>query len=292
MKYQIPKYPRLEPRTPFFQGGRIAETDVLNLAEAARFASVHAGAEITPADFLRAAGRGEITLRAIVHQTAKLQKIGGGVYCNAGQPNENTVPMRSILNLPLSACQQLAATGRASWRKFDGFEQIDGVLMRYAIAELMPDELDFETTPDDCRFTGNAVHALADAFKVVDDTKPQAAPAQTTTKPAPVVAVSASGGVKPAAVPTWSLKTSMQRAPGYRWPLYQFLKAAQAAGMSCPKARDVLEGWKLNTPPELQVMTDGVKYSDGVGNTKEANLKAIQQAIKGLLQKKSRTSAG
>jgi len=31
-------------------------------------------------------------------------------------------------------------------------------------------------------------------------------------------------------------------------------------------------------------MTDGVKYSDGVGNTKEADLKAIQQSIKGLLQ--------
>ena len=177
--YFPPMFSRLEPRTPF-QGGRITDTDVLDLGEAARFASVHAGTEITPADFLRAAGRGEITLRAIVHQTAKLQKIGGGVYCNAGQSNENTVPMRSILNLPLSACQQLAATGRASWRKFDGFEQIDGVLMRYAIAELMPDESDFETTTDDCRVTGNAVNALADAFIE--------APAQTAT-PAPVAGI-------------------------------------------------------------------------------------------------------
>ena len=179
MTYQILKYPRLEPRTPFSQGGRIAETDVLNLTEAARFASVHAGAEITPADFLRAAGRGEITMRAIVHQNAKLQRIGGGVYCNAGQPNENTAPNGSILNLPLSACEHLAATGRASWRKFDGFEQIDGQLMRYVIAELTPDEPDFETTPDDCRFTGNAVHALADAYTE--------APAQTAATPAPVV---------------------------------------------------------------------------------------------------------
>ena len=78
MKYQYLKFPRLEPRTPF-QGGRIADTDVLNLTDAARFASVHAGAEITPGDFLRAAGRGEITMRAIVHQTATLQRIGGGV---------------------------------------------------------------------------------------------------------------------------------------------------------------------------------------------------------------------
>lgn len=178
--FQPPMFPRLEPRTPLFQGGRIAETDVLNLTEAARFASVHAGVEITSADFLRAAGRGEITMRAIVHQTAKLQRIGGGVYCNAGQPNENTAPNGSILTLPLSACEHLAAAGRASWRKFEGFEQIDGQLMRYVIAELTPDEPDFETTPDDCRFTGNAVHALADAYTE--------APAQAAATPAPVIA--------------------------------------------------------------------------------------------------------
>ena len=277
MTYQIPMYPRLEPRTPFFQGGRIAETDVLNLTDAARFASVHAGAEITPADFLRAAGRGEITMRAIVHQTAKLQRIGGGVYCNAGQPNENTAPSGSILNLPQSACEHLAAAGRASWRKFEGFEQIDGQLMRYVIAELTPDEPDFETTPDDCRFTGNAVHALADAYTE--------APAQTAATPAPVLAVGASGGVMPAAAPTWSLKTSIQRAPGYRWPLYQTLKAAYIAGLPCPKARDVLDTWTLKPPPDLQVMPDGVKYNDHLGNQKEANLKAIGQAIKYLLNK-------
>ncbi len=86
-------------------------------------------------------------------------------------------------------------------------------------------------------------------------------------------------------VPAWSLINTLVRAPGYRWPLYRFLKDAHAAGKPCPKAREVLEGWKSNTPPELEVMTDGVKYSDAVGNTKEADLKAIQQAIKGLLKK-------
>lgn len=178
--HKFPMFERLEPRTPF-QGGRITDTDVLDLTEAAWFASVHAGTEITPADFLRAAGRGEITLRAIVHQTAKLQRIGGGVYCNAGQPNENTVPKRSILNLPLSACSQLAATGRASWRTFDGFETVDGILMRYTVAELLPDEPDFETVADDCRVTGNAVNALADAY--IDEPAPEHSPAT----PAPVV---------------------------------------------------------------------------------------------------------
>lgn len=200
--YHDPMFIRLEPRTPF-KGGRITETDVLNLTEAAKFASVHAGAEITPADFLRAAGRGEITLRAIVHQTAKLQRIGGGVYCNAGQPNENTVPNRSILNLPLSACSQLAATGRASWRTFDGFETVNGILMRYTIAELLPDEPDFETVTDDCRVTGNAVNALADAY--IDEP----APATDTVTPAPVVADS---DAKP-----WLQADPRDPAPDQHW---------------------------------------------------------------------------
>ncbi len=182
INYQFSECQRLAPRTQF-KGGRITETDVLTLAEAAKFASAHAGTEITPADFLRAAKRGEIALRAIVHRTAKLQRIGGGVYCNAGQPTENTVPSGSILTLPLSACGHLAATSRASWRTFDQLEMIDGILKGYTIAELMPDEPDFETTPDDCRVMGNAVHAVADAY--MGEPAPASAPAAT---PAPVVA--------------------------------------------------------------------------------------------------------
>ena len=99
----------------------------------------------------------------------------------------------------------------------------------------------------------------------------------------PIVAVPAFDGLKLAkAAPGWSLKTSLERAPGYRWPLYQVLKAAHVAGQPCPKARDVLEIWKQKPPPDVEVMTDGVKYNDGLGKPKEANLKAIQQAIKNL----------
>ncbi len=90
--------------------------------------------------------------------------------------------------------------------------------------------------------------------------------------------------VEPApAQPGWSLKTSIERAPGYRWPLYQVLKAAHIARQPCPKARNVLEAWELNPPPDLRVMPDGVKYNDGLGNQKEADLKAIGQAIKNLM---------
>lgn len=108
--------------------------------------------------------------------------------------------------------------------------------------------------------------------------------ANTQPQAALVVAAGVSGGVRPAnAGPAWSIKTSMKRAPGYRSPLYKFLKAAQIAGQPCPKARDVLDAWTTKPPPDVQVMPDGVKYNDGLGNPKEANLKAIQQSIKNLM---------
>ena len=106
-------------------------------------------------------------------------------------------------------------------------------------------------------------------------------------QPAPVVAVGAPCDVGPGSTGSgWSLKPTSQidRAPGYRWPLYQVLQDAHKAGKLCPKARDVLEIWRLNPPPDVQVMPDGVKYNNGLGDLKEANLKAIQQAIKGLLK--------
>jgi hypothetical protein len=83
----------------------------------------------------------------------------------------------------------------------------------------------------------------------------------------------------------WRLKTSTKRFPGYRQALYEFLKNEHVAGKAIPKARDVLNAWKTASPREIQVMTDGVKYNDGKGNLKEADLKAIQQAILRLVDK-------
>lgn len=186
ISYQFPMYARLKPHTQQFKGGRIDDTDKLPLDEAAVFASKHAGTEITPADFLRAAARGEITLRAIVHREAKLQKHDGGIYCNQGEQTENTVPKGCIPNLPLSACQQLATAGRASWRTFDGFEQIDGELMRFTIATLLDSEPDFETVLSDCRVIGFDVHALADEYidapVATSGTTEKAAPPETPTE--------------------------------------------------------------------------------------------------------------
>lgn len=171
---------RLVPRTTW-RGGRIRATDILTLEEAARFASTHASTDITPNDFLRAAANGEILLRAIVQGAAKVQSFDGAIFCNAGQVDENIVPAGSIPTLPLTACQHLAAAGRASWRTFDGFESIEGVLMRFTNGALIDGEPNFETVPADCRVMGNDVYALADAFIEV--------PAHSTATPVPVVAV-------------------------------------------------------------------------------------------------------
>ena len=177
IQYFPPMFERLTPRTPW-AGGRMVDTDVLTLAEAASMATKHAGEPVTIGDFLRAAGRGEITLRAIVHTAAKVQKHDGGIYCNGGQENENRVPAGAIATLPLTACKHLAAAGRASWRTFDGFELVEGVLQRYTKGELVAGEPDFETVPDDCRVVGYDVHALADEYTAPEATQaePQAAP--------------------------------------------------------------------------------------------------------------------
>ncbi len=178
ISYQYPRFERLQPRSEW-RGGRLADTDLLTLEEAAGFASKHAGEEITARDFLRAAGRGEITLRAIVYRAAKVRKHDGGVLFNKGEPNENIVPAGAIPTLPLSACQHLANAGRARWRTFDGFEERNGILMRYTKGMLHDDEPDFETVPDDCRVVGYDVHALADEYCAPEDAPQAAAPERT-----------------------------------------------------------------------------------------------------------------
>ena len=265
IQYFPPMFERLTPRTPW-AGGRMVDTDVLTLAEAASMATKHAGEPVTIGDFLRAAGRGEITLRAIVHTAAKVQKHDGGIYCNGGQENENRVPAGAIATLPLTACQHLAAAGRASWRTFDGFEMVDGVLQRYTKGHVVAGEPDFETVPDDCRVVGYDVHALADEY-----TAPEAK--QAEPQAAPVVADSAS------TAPDWTV-SKPQRYNGYTAPLHRLLAAAHRNGNPCPTARDVVEAWRNNAPAEIaKVLPDGFDYYDAKGNTKTADLEAIRKAI-------------
>lgn len=129
--------------------------------------------------------------------------------------------------------------------------------------------------------TGIQVIKLNDGYGCLE--LPQA---QTAATPAPLVVA----GDEPTPLniaPAWSLKTSLERTPGYRWPLYQFLKAAHAAGKLPPKAQDVLDAWKSNPPPGLSVIqagrSDVLEYQLNHGAKKCAELKAIQSAIAGLI---------
>ncbi|TSA14893.1 MAG: hypothetical protein D4R79_02345 [Comamonadaceae bacterium] len=87
--------------------------------------------------------------------------------------------------------------------------------------------------------------------------------------------------------PAWSLKPTPERLPGYRWPLYQFLKEAHTAGKKCPKAQHVLDAWKLSTPMELKVIqvsrSNELEYEIQTGTKKRATVKQIQAVIKDLL---------
>jgi hypothetical protein len=75
------------------------------------------------------------------------------------------------------------------------------------------------------------------------------------------------------------------RFQGYGKPLHDFLRAAHAERRSSPpKARDVLDHWKSNPPPEvLEVTNEGLKYYDSNGDVKAADIDAIRQAINRML---------
>ncbi len=138
----------------------LAGSDVVMLDDAAKFASKHAGTEITPADFLRAAGRGQIPMRAICPRDVTMEPC-------RGSDKPLTMPENSIPTLPLDACKALSNSGRAEWRTIDGLEKVEafgGVLGRFTRWQLPDTEPDILTTPNDCRVMGWDVHSLADAF--------------------------------------------------------------------------------------------------------------------------------
>jgi len=154
-------FPRLVPSTEW-TGGRMADTDLFNLGDAALFAAKHAGTEVTKADFLRAAARGEIRLRGILRQAVAFEPCS---------PTDTPLAFREgqIPPLPHDACNALSSIGRASWRTLDFFEPVPafgGELGRFARWRLPAGEPDLETIPDDCRVTGRDVHALADAIRL------------------------------------------------------------------------------------------------------------------------------
>lgn len=176
--YQVMMYARLKPRTKW-TGGRITTIDTVTLDDAARFASKHAGVEITPADFLRAAARGEILLRACCPRTVTMRPCS---------ETDEPLPIveNSLPTLPLAACKALSNGRPAQWRTYEEIKVMDTLIgkerCRFTRWELPENEPDLLTTVADCRVTGHDVHALADAYIET--------PEQTTATTAPTGAVS------------------------------------------------------------------------------------------------------
>ena len=95
------------------------------------------------------------------------------------------------------------------------------------------------------------------------------------------------GGATPLqgpAKPGWRIKEP-ERLPGYRDPLYAFLKKRNSEDQPVPRARDVLDEWRRDLPEGyiVEVLSDSIKYYDAEGKVKTATLKAIKQAITGLV---------
>lgn len=154
----------LMPRTPW-SGRRLADSGVLTLEDAAHFASAHAGQEITPEDFLRAAARGEVRLLAMARRDVWMTRIPLAGEVLPEHQRRKRVRADAWASLPVYACRQLAAAGSASWRTEEELEQDErGVWWHVDSWMLEPDEPPFDAAPADCRVTGFAMHALADAF--------------------------------------------------------------------------------------------------------------------------------
>lgn len=169
---------RLEPRTSAFEGGRLHETDLLSLAEAARMASKHAGNEVAPGDFLRAGARGEIRLVARCPRDATLLPT-----------RASDEPMQAVAgafpDLPLQACVELANSGDSEWRCIEALEPcegFDGELARFERWRLPDGEPSFAVALADVRVRGRDVRALADAFRPQPET-PEAVPEAAESAP-------------------------------------------------------------------------------------------------------------
>lgn len=79
--------------------------------------------------------------------------------------------------------------------------------------------------------------------------------------------------------PAWS-PNAPRRSVGYTYALYRTLLIWRRAGRTRPTARQILEMWREDKPQEIaKVLTDGFDYYDANGDTKGADVRALQKAI-------------
>ena len=234
-------FPWLAPYTPW-NGGMLAHCDYVTLDEAARFASGHAGVEITTTDFLRAAGRGQIQMLAICDRVVTWEP------CHVTSV-PTTTDRKMLFRLPIEACKALSQTGSANWRTIESYEHVKtlgDVLCRFTCWQLPETEPDLKTTSDECRLTGYEVHSLSDAFIK----EPQPTPEQTTATPAPVGA-----GNEPVKHVNAMKKAALIAALEYEWPSIvsdiseatrNGLKAAAHTGKHGEWDKDKARAWAVS----------------------------------------------
>lgn len=109
-------------------------------------------------------------------------------------------------------------------------------------------------------------------------------PAATPTHGELLAPVAKVGADVEAGNPSAWIVTQPKRDREYSMPLYRLLLAAHLKGKPRPPtAREVVEEWRLNTPPEIaKILPDGFDYYDATGNTKTASLVSIRKRIERL----------
>lgn len=244
----------------------------LTLDEAAQAMTDRTGKSWTARQILGCAERHEITVFARIGHAVKFVRVRP----IEGKTNEIAAEAGSLPILDTKAIQALLLTGEARSRGWEELTTIDffgePAQAWTTVFELAPGEQAPRVRADDCRVTANGVLRLVESYTA--PAQPQGE-AETLTQSAPA----APDGQ------AWTLRQP-QRFRGYRAPLYRFLKAAQAAGQPCPKARDVLEAWRDARPDEVfKVLPGELHYYDAEGNAATATTAAVQKAIDRLTER-------
>jgi hypothetical protein len=166
--YRLPLFQRIEPRSSW-RGGPIAYTDLLDLEDAARFASAHAGTEVTAKDFLRAGAREQIRVRAICQRATVM-------HPTRTEDQALTLERGSYAELPPDTCRAISLQGSGAWRTYESAEPAEafgGQLCWYARWCLAADEPDLVSSITECLVTGKDAHAVADLFLQLADSEPE-----------------------------------------------------------------------------------------------------------------------
>lgn len=92
------------------------------------------------------------------------------------------------------------------------------------------------------------------------------------------------GDTPPGGAKSWNVRRP-ERYRGYSSALHRTLVSIKREGCSKPSAREILERWRTDKPPEIAiVLSDSMDYYLASGDTETANLEAIRKAIDRMVE--------